>query len=199
MGCDPTSTRDCGTFTYDISEWSTTDDNNDSSITFLDDQSNEFEFKLIESLLSEPYEESQIGASTPDDVGCFLTKANIYRNDELETELSFIYEHYELPSSNWVNIYFYLGIKNSQNDTFIRTQPLYFNEETLNEQVETVEEIEISDQIYNNVFQFPIVNMLNSSTIQVHSDTIFRNLFFKPPMGLVQIEFSDGTNLIKKE
>lgn len=197
--CDHTSSRDCDTFNYDISEWSTTDDNNSSTMTFLDDQSNEFEFQLIETQLSEPYAGFQVGAESPDDVPCFSIKANFYRNEQLDTELSFNYERYELPSSDRDELSFYLGIINSQNDTLIRTNALYINHAAFNEQVETVEEIELSGQIYNDVIKFQINQMFNSSTQQVHNDTIIESLFFKQPIGLVQIEFSDGTKLIKKK
>lgn len=198
QGCDPVSVRDCGTFEYDISNWSITDDTVSSKLIFLDKDLKELEFHLIDTQLSEPYEAFETGALTPDDVGCLMTKSNIYKNDESDTELAFTYSNFEIPANNRPIIYFYLEIKNSKSDTFIRTQPIYFKDTFPGNLDDVIEEIAFAGQIYNDVGKFKVVGMLNSITMEFSSDTIFRNLYFKPPIGLVQIEFLDGTKLIKR-
>ena len=80
----------------------------------------------------------------------------------------------------------------------MRTQSIYFKDTFPGNLDDVIEEIAFAGQIYNDVGKFKVEGMQNSITMEFSSDTIFRNLYFKPPIGLVQIEFLDGTKLIKR-
>jgi len=200
LNCDPKSCRDCETFNFDLSNWSLIDDSIKTKLTFLDEQLNEVYLSLIETNLSEPYRECQI-TSSPESVGCFLTRSSTYLVDGLGFEMKFAYEQIEVPGGNTAlnDVMYKILLRETDANFTIETSPIYIlDEQRLEINTSKNESISQSGESYIDVIDFQIDRMFNSETKEEIEPQLISRVTFQIPNGIVGFVLADSTSFILK-
>lgn len=201
LSCDPESCRDCDTFNHDLEGWSIGDDTLQQELIFVDVQMNEYTFRLDTSFLSLPYNECQL-VSSPADVACNLTKKNRYLSDEWALDFAFAYEQFEVPNGDIASneVFYSIQIKEYLEDGYLETIKLdILRPESINIALAQQNEIALGGQEYKDVLVMEIEKMKVLNSTQEVSPKILNRVYFKPPLGIVKLDFIDGRELILKK
>lgn len=194
QSCDE-AIRNCKTFNLDFTEWSIPDYGNVDSIIFIDQQLIEHKFSLSDTEYSEAYVDTLRGIDPMvEDITCCSTKSNIYRNEELELDLCFRYTYKDnLAQEN--RLLFDLGLRSTESESFARTNQLLVSSPV--GRVDSIDQISQSGQIYDNALRFNVRSMRfdNFENAEKTIDT----MYFRPPIGLIKIVFSDGRSWIRQK
>ncbi len=201
LSCDPQSCRDCEAFNFDLSNWSLIDESLRPNLTFLDEQSNEIHFSLIETSQSEPYRECQL-AGSPESVSCFFNRSSTYLVEELGFQMRFFYDQFEVPGDNpAVNDVFYkIQLIQPDEGSIIEAVNLdIYHEEALHIVTTEVEQISQSGESYNDLIEFQIDRMFDVETREEVENQLISSVTFQVPNGIVGFTLTDSTRLILKE
>ncbi|MEZ5059070.1 MAG: hypothetical protein R2879_18705 [Saprospiraceae bacterium] len=202
--CDPQSCRECGTFYFDITNWSIMDDTIKNEYIFLNNDSNTVILSHTETAFSEPGKVCQI-AESEEWVGCTLTKKITYASNSLPYDLIISYEHFEVPGNNPAtnNCYYTLETKNKLDGTHLITPQMEIF--TGIDSVTRLIRVPVFDQAsqsYSNVLRMDVGSMIEASTVNspfpILATPTIREIYFKPPNGIIGLLLQDGRTLILK-
>jgi hypothetical protein len=169
---------------------------------FLDNDTNEVYLNLKESTFSDPGKVCQI-ADSEEWVSCILTKKITYESTSLPYDLIVSYEHFEVPGNNPAtnNCYYTLETVSKSDGTHLETPQLeIFTGIDSVSRLVRVPTFESAGQRYLDVLRMDVGSMMvarsvNTITPILSSPTI-REIYFKPPNGIVGFILADGKTLI---
>ncbi len=206
ISCDPEHCRDCGAFSFDITEWNIMDDTVATSYKFIDENNREYPLELEELKLSEPYRECQLSGSV-ESVSCTLTKKIKYVSNALNFDLILFYKQIEVPGNNpAVNNCFYLiELIDKDKEDHVLTLPLdlFRGIDTVNV-LKPLDKYELAGQEYTDVLIMKIDSMIVYDTFETFNvtyidDTQILEVIFQIPNGIVGLTLKSGERLILKE
>lgn len=195
--CDPISCRDCETINYDITQWSISDDIENESLVFEDENQIQYIFELTAVEFSESYNECQI-SSTPEGVACQLSKTLIYSSTELDLEFKIAYNQYQDLETTDVTPISY-GFRKMDDSLFTNiSQPLYWptSQELIDLIMTEIDSFEIGSQQYFDVLNFTPRFMTDPITMEDIELIYVESLTFQPPNGLIGIRTIENGQLI---